>query len=166
MHRTQPRELPTWSRLIEWSIVALILVALVGLYTRQTRDMRGQTELAAVRSTLGALRTALVIDHLRKTVAGVQANKGGARNPFELLQQHPQNYWDASAGRGQAKAPPGHWVFDGACDCVGYVPSDPRWLDHFNDEGIVWFKVTGDGRTGPLELTAKEAYAWQNLSLN
>lgn len=146
--------------------MALILLALVGLYTRQTREMRGQTELAAVRSTLAALRTALVIDHLQRTVAGVRASRVVVRNPFDLLQQRPHNYWDASAGQGQGKAPPGHWVFDAACDCVGYVPSDPRWLDHFSDEGVVWFKVVGDGHTTPLELVAKDAYAWESLSLH
>lgn len=165
IRRSTPQGAPVWTRLLEWGLVALILATLIGVFTRQTREMQGQAELAAVRATLGSLRTALVIDHLQRAATGTRGNALTPRNPFKLLKQRPLNYWEVLTAHGQSKAPPGHWFFDAACDCVGYIPSDPRWLDHFNDGDIVWFKLSDQERAAPMDLVPKATYTWQKLLL-
>ena len=61
--RSAPQPAPFWSvRIVEWSLLAAVIVLLVLLFARQVRVIQGQGELAAVKSTLGALRTALVLD--------------------------------------------------------------------------------------------------------
>ena len=84
--RSAPQPAPFWSvRIVEWSLLAAVIVLLVLLFARQVRVIQGQGELAAVKSTLGALRTALVLDHLRQNVQSGKAPVGFTqRNPFEL----------------------------------------------------------------------------------
>jgi len=162
--------LPTWSRTLEWSVMGLVVAILVVAFMHYTRVLQGQGEYAAVRSTLGALRTALVIDHLQRVTAKI-SNKGAAdavlnepRNPFELLQQRPANY-SGLASRQQAEMVlPGTWVFDPACPCIGYRPLDDRWFDSPSGELMAWFQL--QGAPGPLQLTGKEIYRWQGQLLD
>jgi hypothetical protein len=152
-------------RVTNWSLVAVSIVVLVGIFIRQSHVVRGQAELAAVRSTIGALRTAFVIDHLKRHIAS-----GGSsvvfvqRNPFELLQSHPVNYAGEVTQSKALNAPSGRWVFDPYCACVGYAPTDPAWLESENGDPMVWYQVTG--APGPLQLHAKDRYFWQEQLMN
>lgn len=151
--------------MLEWSLLLAVLVVLVLVFARQVRVMRAQGELAAVRSTLGALRTALVIDHLRKNVMdGSSSVARVQRNPFELLQRRPANYLGEMTPAQAVAAPAGSWVFDPDCACVGYVPMDPQWFDSPSGEAMAWYQL--QGAPGPLQLLAKEAYVWQGLVMN
>ncbi len=169
----RPLSLPTWSRTLEWSVMGIVVAILVAAFTHYTRIVQGQGEYAAVRSTLGALRTALVIDHLQRSTAQTSsaAVVGAAtglvadaqRNPFDLLQRTPVNY-SGIANRQQADTVvPGSWVFDPACPCVGYRPLGDLWFDSPSGEPMAWFRL--HGAPGPLQLTGKEIYRWQGQLL-
>jgi hypothetical protein len=166
--RTSPQGVPSWSRMAEWSMLVGVIVVLSLVFVRQMRVIQGQGELAAVRSTLGALRSALVIEYLRKNViAGTSSVALTQRNPFELLQRQPVNYFgvltpaEVAAG---AAAPPGSWVFEPVCGCVGYRPIYDQWFDSPSGADMAWYQL--GGAPGPLQLTAKEAYVWQGELMN
>lgn len=164
--RTSPQDLPFWTRrMIEWSILAVVILLLLLVFARQMRVLQGQAELSAVKTTLGALRTAFVLDHLHnKVLVRTSPVVLAQHNPFELLQRHPVNYLGEMAPAAAAAAPAGGWVFDPACACVGYLPMHAEWLDSPSGAAMVWYHV--DGAPGPLQLTAKEAYVWQDQVLN
>ncbi|WP_114971281.1 hypothetical protein [Rhodoferax ferrireducens] len=151
--------------MLEWSLLAAVLVVLVLLFARHVRVIKGQGELAAVRSTLGALRTALVIGHLKKNVVIESSSVASTqRNPFDLLQRHPANYVGEMTPAQAVAAPAGSWVFDPVCACVGYLPMDPQWFDSPSGGAMAWYQL--QGAPGPLQLVAKEAYVWQGLVMN
>jgi len=161
--RTAPQDVPSWSRLAEWSLLAGVIVVLGLVFARQVRVLQGQAELVAVKTTLGALRTTLVIDYLQKKVAS--GNSSAAltqRNPFELLQRRPVNYFGEMTA--VEAVPAGGWVFDPVCICVGYLPIYAQWFDSPSGEAMAWYQVSGE--PGPLQLTAKEAYVWQGQVMN
>ena len=163
--RTAPKEVASWSRLVEWSVLAGVIIVLGLVFVRQVRVVQGQAELAAVKSTLGALRTAFVIDYSRKQRAvGASASTPLQRNPFELLERHPLNYRGVMSAAEAVKAPAGGWVFDPICLCVGYLPLDDLWFDSPAGDVMAWYQVSG--APGPLLLTVKEAYVWQGKELN
>lgn len=165
INRASPKELPSWSRLVEWSVLAGVIVVLGVVFVRQVCAVQGQAELAAVKSTLGALRTAFVIDYSRKhTRAGSSALVAAQLNPFELLESHPVNYRGVMTAVEAAKAPMSGWVFDPVCVCVGYLPLDDLWFDSPARDDMAWYQVSG--APGPLQLTAKEAYVWQGKVVN
>jgi hypothetical protein len=152
---------------MEWSLLAGVIVMLALVFAHQVRVVQGQAELAAVKTTLGALRTALVIDYLQKKVASESSSVAFAqRNPFELLQRQPVNYLGemTRAAAAAAAAPAGSWVFDPVCACVGYLPIYTQWFDSPSGDAIAWYQVSG--APGPLQLTAKQAYVWQGQVMN
>ena len=161
----RPLSLPTWSRTLEWSVMGMVVAILVAAFMHYTRIVQGQGEYAAVRSTLGALRSALVIDHLQRSAAkpaGAVVN--GQRNPFDLLQQRPANYSGVASSEQAASVVPGSWVFDPLCPCIGYRPLDDLWFDSPSGEPMAWFQL--QGAPGPLQLTGKEIYRWQGQLLD
>ena len=163
--RTSPQGVPSWSRLAEWSMLVGVIVVLMLVFVREMRVMQGQGELAAVRSTLGALRTALVIEYLHKNVtAGTSSVALTQRNPFELLQRHPVNYFGVLTPAEAVAVPAGSWVFEPVCVCVGYRPIYDQWFDSPSGAGMAWYQLSG--APGPLQLTAKEAYVWQGQLMN
>lgn len=164
--RTAPQPAPLWGvRMLEWSLLAAVVVVLVLLFAREVRVIKGQGELAAIKSTLGALRTALVVDHLQnKVMTGSSLVALAQRNPFELLQRQPANYAGEVTLAQAAAAPPGSWVFDPLCVCIGYIPTDSQWFDSPSGEAMAWYQLRG--APGPLQLVAKEAYIWQGRVMN
>ena len=164
--RASPQTPPFWTRrMIEWSILAVVILLLVLVFARQVSVLKGQAELSAVKTTLGALRTAFVLDHLQSKVASRALPVGLVQhNPFELLQRYPVNYLGEMTSAEAVTAPAGSWVFDPVCACVGYLPIYDQWLDSSSGAAIVWYAVSG--APGPLQLTAKQAYVWQDQVLN
>lgn len=152
-------------RLAEWSLVAILIIGLVWVFLHQVRVVQRQAELAAVRTTLGALRAAMALQHLRQRVAQTsQSEPALQRNPFEWLQRRPANYAGVMHSAELAGVPPGTWVFEVACGCVGYLPADATEFDSPSGETMAWYSV--DDSSGPLQLTAKEAYFWQGQAMN
>lgn len=163
--RRTPQELPSWSRLTEWSLLALVILVLGLVFAWQVRVLQGQAELSAVKTTLGALRTALVLEHLRTRVqTKAQSTEPLQPNPFELLQRLPVNYRGVTGPLEAAAIPAGSWVFDSQCPCVGYLPLYTEGFSSPSGDVMVWFLL--NGAPGPLQLTAKEAYRWQDEALN
>ncbi|MBB1074281.1 hypothetical protein HUU62_07610 [Rhodoferax sp. 4810] len=150
---------PSWRRPAEWLLMALLIVVLLMVFMRYVRQVQGQSELAAIKTTLGALRTALVIGHLQQQV--LPAREPGlplTRNPFELVKQKPGNYLWVLSKEEAALVPPGSWVYVEGCPCVGYLPLDDLWLDSPSSDPMIWFEVTG--MPGVLQLVPKERYLW------
>jgi len=149
--------------MVEWSILALVIVLLLWVFAHKVREVHGQAELAAVRATLGNLRTAFVIDHLRRSVPS-GAGAALQPNPFELLQRRQPNYFGEARAAQALAAPAGSWVFDPACVCIGYLPLNADWLQSPHGDVMAWYQI--EGARGPLQLSAKEAYVWQGQALN
>ena len=90
---------PVWStRWVEWGLLALCIAVVMGVLWRYGQQVRAQSERAAVQSTLGALRTALVLDYVHSMIPASSKAKAVATtsaalpNPFDLLQQPAANY--------------------------------------------------------------------------
>jgi hypothetical protein len=155
-----------WSRTIEWALAGLVVAVLVVVFTRHMRVVQGQGEYAAVKTTLGALRTALVIDYLHRHAdpAFDASVAKEPRSPFDLLQYRPVNYAGIVTARQALAVAPGSWVYDPACPCVGYRPVDDDWFDSPSGEPLAWYML--GGAPGPLQLTARERYLWQDQVLD
>lgn len=163
--RHSPKELPSWSRLLEWSVLGGVVFVLGLVLARQVRSVQAQAELAAIQSTLGALRTAFVIDYSHKQMeTGAASLAPAQRNPFELLAQYPVNYRGVMPATEAANAAVAGWVFDPKCVCVGYRPLEAEWLASPSGDMMAWYQVSSV--PGPLQLTAKEAYVWQGKGIN
>jgi len=164
--RTTPRqEAPPWSlRMVEWCIAGVVVLLLLGAFGLQVRRVLSQGELAAFNATMGALRTAFVTDHLLRAT-GVQPKAVAfvQRNPFELLERHPPNYLGLVRRQDNMALPPGSWVFDDACVCIGYLPMDDQWFDSPSGASMMWFQVSM--LPGPLQLTAWEPYVWHGRAV-
>lgn len=153
-------------RVVEWGVAALLLAVLVMVFMKHARAVQAQGEYAAVRTTLGALRSALVIDHLKRNAdpaTGATIVKPVA-SPFDLLDHRPVNYAGVVSARHAEGVVAGSWVFDPTCPCVGYRPLDDGWLDSPSGDLMAWYVLSGT--PGPLQLTAKERYRWQDHVLD
>lgn len=155
-------------RTVEWTCVAAVLVVFWVVFGQHVRAVRGQVEEAAIKTTLGALRTTIVLHHLQQQVQGERAlDPQGSideRNPFELLQRHPANYAGLINARESDLVLPGHWVFEPVCVCIGYRPTDPKWLASASGDSMLWFAVSSP--PGPRMINAREVYWWQGNLLN
>ena len=153
-------------RLVVAGIVAgTMSVLVVKSGQRDYGDVQAQVEGAAIKTNLGGLRTALVIDYLAQQVAvshGIgRANPGVAvqPNPFLLLHRMPANYVGEMRVADAANLPPGSWLFDSTCTCIAYRPLYPEWLSSPSGSDVLWFDVVG--APGPLQLAPREAYVWK-----
>ncbi len=152
-------------RAVEWSLLVVVVLVLMGVFAHQFRIVQAQGELAAIKTTLGALRTALVIDHLQGAAASrTPAVAIAQRNPFLLLDHLPGNYAGVSEGVRADATPGGKWVFDAYCNCIGYGPMYPFALDEGGDAPMVWFRISAP--PGPLHITPVQAYRWQGELIN
>ena len=158
------------NRLVEWSLVAAAIITLALAFAYYASRVRGQGELAAIRLTVGALRSTLAVEDLRQKVPQAAPSTATTPdNPFDLLRQRPGNYRGEApdAQSASALATPGNWVFERACVCIAYRPLDTRWLDSPSGDVLLWFYVLGPqghkqtSNHGPLQLVAREAYRWQ-----
>jgi len=152
---------------VEWGLLFAAILALVLLFLHEGRKVQAQAELAAVQATLGALRSAALLQDLH---ARASAGRVGTvqqvlvTNPFELLRARPGNYLGVLEAPQMLTIRPGSWFFDPDCGCVGYTPSEPRWLDSPVSAVALRFKVRiGEG---PLQLEALERYVWQGSPVN
>lgn len=155
-----------WSRrMLEWSIVAAVVLAVTVLLVRQANVVKGQAELAALRTTLAALRTALVIDHLQRTSRKETASVADIqRNPFELLQNRLPNYAGLIPFSEVDRLPPGAWMHDPECACLAYRPMGMEWFFSPDGSAVAWFQISPP--PGPLLISARLAYRWHGERLD
>ena len=152
-------------RMVEWGILAIVVLAFAGALAYQGNDIRGQAERAAVLSTLGAMRTSLVIDHLQRATNRAETEKIAApANPFLTLQNFPPNYRGEMAVLQALEAPPGSWMFDPQNLSIGYLPQDPQWYDANTGTRILWFRT--DLGPGPRMLKPLAPYVWRGVLVN
>lgn len=154
-----------WSRrMLEWTVVGAVVLAVVLLLVRQANVVKGQAELAAIRSTLAALRTALVIDHLQRTARTEETDSVHVqRNPFELLQNRMPNYVGMLSAREVESLPAGAWMYAPECACLAYRPMDMEWFFSPDGSGVAWFHVSSP--PGLMQISARVAYQWQKTLL-
>ena len=155
---------PERRRWVEWGLLSAVILALMLLFLHEGRKVQGQAELAAIQSTLGALRTAAILQDLQARASGRPAASGGTMaNPFDLLRSRPGNYLGALDAAQALAARPGSWMFDTDCVCVTYVPLETRWLDTPAGASALRFRVRSGA--GPLVLDAIEPYVWQGRAV-
>jgi hypothetical protein len=147
-------------RLLEWSFLTLLILILLAVFAYYARRVQGQGERAAVISTLGALRTALVIDHLQN-FARLRVRDPGQKpkNPFLALEALPYNYAGEMSVLQALEAPAGSWVYDPQRGCIGYIPRDPSWAETALGAKMMWFQIQQG--PGSRSLAALETYQWQ-----
>ncbi len=145
-------------RLIEWAIVAAVLAVFAVLFLYKSLDVQAQAEVAAVRTNLAALRTAMVLEHIGTKTASPQMVVNLQRNPFLRLQQLPGNYRGENAVARIAGTGPG-WYFDPACDCVAYLTANARFASETGASDLLLFRV--DRSAGPTRLQPMGRYSWQ-----
>jgi hypothetical protein len=150
-------------RLLEWGLALLVVLSVAVYFGREFRYVQGQAELAAVKTTLGALRTALLLDHLKNAVDGPRTNASVQTNPFLLLAPVPANYVGLLSEAKGKPLQPGNWVFDAYCRCIGYEPLYAYALNTPSSSAGLWFQVSAP--PGPLQITAMQAYRWQDQAL-
>ena len=151
-------------RSAEWSLLFVCILVLIGVFGRQFRFVQGQGELAAIKTTLGALRTALVVDHLQAAVAGHKVVAQLQRNPFLVLDHLPANYAGVLGAVKLGSVPPGNWVFDAYCNCIGYGPMYPYALEGAGEAPMLWFRISAP--PGPLQIAPVQPYRWQAELVN
>jgi len=152
-------------RIAQWSVVAALILTLILVFLQRVQFVQRQAEWAAVRSTLGGLRTAFVLQHRHRVAVQNQTGVVVQRNPFELLERRPANYFGEIRSGEWAFVPPGYWVFDAVCVCVGYLPVDVTGFDSPSGDTVAWYRVEGAAGV-PLQLTAKDLYLWQGQIIN
>lgn len=148
--------------MVEWSVLTCVLLVLLGVFGLRVRWVQGMAERAAVVSMLGALRTALVVGHVKSGALPLATfDSATRRNPFLWFDTPPTQYGgEVRLGRSDAMVP-GQWVFDPDCVCVGYRLLQPQWLEQPVATETLWFRITAVAATGPLQITALEHYVWQ-----
>jgi hypothetical protein len=164
-----PRRSVWTARGVEWAVLAVCIAIVMGVLWRYGQQVRAQSERAAVQSTLGALRTALILDYVRGMLPS--AKKSGAvhpaplpaSNPFDVLQQPVANYAGEVPAALMQEVAPGRWVFDRRCVCVGYKPQDAGVLDAPAGAQTVWFSVETTG--GAPQLRSIQPYIWAGVPL-
>ena len=106
-------------RLLEWSLLAILVLFVVMMFLRQTLVVRGQAELASVKTTIAALRTAMAIHQLEMQIAGHRSVVDAQQqNPFLLLQRKPLNYVGETDLTSPLDAHPGSWIFTPLADAL------------------------------------------------
>ena len=144
-------------RVLEWSILAIVVLVLMGIFGRQVQIVQGQAELATIKSTLGSIRTAFVLDHLKQQIDGNARNvASGQRNPFLLLKSTPANYVGQPA---KGELPVGSWMFDAECVCIAYSPVHSQFLENASADPTLWFRISPP--PGPFQVIPTERYVWQ-----
>jgi hypothetical protein len=152
-------------RLVEWSLVALLMGVLALVFLHQVRVIQRQAEFAGIKSTLGALRSAFVMQYLQAQLPGQNSSATQLqRNPFELLDHRPVNYRGVIQPKDLNLVVNGSWVFEPVCSCVAYLPLDAAEFDSASGDAVAWFVVNTS--TEPYQLMPKEAYVWQGQVLN
>lgn len=137
--------------------MALVLVGLVWAFDHEVSVVQAESEKVMVWSTLAALRAGFAIDQLTRHVRPGTPEPPD-RNPFRLLQKLPANYAGEWAVRDVLQLPPGSWVFDPLCVCVGYRLLYPQWVEPKSETGAIWYSV-GDARA-EFQLTPHADYRW------
>lgn len=153
------------TRLFEWGLLGVLLAVVLAVGMFYARVLRTQAEFAALQFTLGRLRMALIVSHVDAAVhPKLYARRDVAPNPFNLLQTPIANYAGEAPAARLLTSPPGTWVYDRDCTCVGYLPMGLEW-EHETGPSTApaWFRV--DISSGVPQLFALQTYKWNGQVL-
>lgn len=135
--------------LIEWGLVGVVLAVLALTFVHHARAVSDQLEVASVKTTVAALRTALALHHVGRVGAGAQDDAALIeQGPFGLLQQRPVNFAGAVRHARTAVLAQGSWVYDPDCACVGYTPQGNQWRFGSEPPATIWFQFVA-GQAAP-----------------
>lgn len=160
-------QVTTWYRLVEWFLVAVLILTLLLVFTHYARQVKSQSELATIKMTVGTLRTALVLDHLQRQlppVRGAASPLTASRNPFDLVEPKPLGYLGEITKVQAESAAPGSWFYVDDCACIGYRPLDDAALNSASGALVIWYQQRRTA--GIVQLIAKEAYLWADLTVD
>lgn len=145
--------------MVEWSILTLVVLGIVWSLGYYAQRVHALAERAAVLSTLGALRTSLVLQQITPTANSAPPRRlTPVGNPFDSLARYPANYAGEVQGRDVGQVAAGQWVFDPACRCIGYKPLYPQGLQSHEQLGALWFQQSRLGTA--ILLTPLDHYVW------
>jgi hypothetical protein len=147
--------------MVEWGILALVLLGVVWFFGQHAKRIQSQAERAQVLTTLGALRTAMVLGQLQIEVQGRKKPVvvlPVSANPFDTLGTYPPNYGGEVTARDVAGVLPGQWVYDAQCACIGYKPTYPDGLESQENLDALWFQRRAMGVVGVL--VPLDRYIW------
>ena len=150
-------------RLVEWSVLALVVMTLVWVFGRQMQVVQAQSERLAVRFTLKILREAMLLEQILKRAQPTAAGLA-SRNPFALLESLPANFAGEIPSNKADTIVPGNWVFDPECGCVGYRLMYPQWLKPAQLDDAIWFRLSMSA--GEARLVPRVPYIWLDQPLN
>lgn len=146
--------------MMEWTILCGVILVLLLVFGWYVQVVRAQAERAAFRATLGALRMALVIEHLHRSVAPAQTTVVSTQqNPFKLLERFPPNYRGEMTLVAAGAQASGNWVFDPVCSCVVYFALDTGGIDSPTGDGLLKYQV--EGAPGVPQLAPQARYVWR-----
>ena len=146
-------------RVVEWGLLGAAILLLIIVFLRQAQLVQDQAELASVRTTLAAMRTAAVLQHIQASAGKSDSNIARVQeNPFTALQSPPLNYLGELDVRRLPDDLTG-WFFDPACRCVGYARAQTRWIPASDGAQLLLFQVRSG--QGPLQLLAMDNYVWR-----
>ena len=150
-------------RLVEWSVLALVVMTLVWVFGRQMQMVQAQSERLAVRFTLKILREAMLLEQILKRAQPTAAGLA-SRNPFALLESLPANFAGEIPSNKADTIVPGNWVFDPECGCVGYRLMYPQWLEPAQLDDTIWFRLSMPG--AEVRLVPRVPYLWLDQPLH
>jgi prepilin-type N-terminal cleavage/methylation domain-containing protein len=128
--------------LFEFAVSMSIVTVLAGILLVRTQQYRGEVERQAVEQTIGLLRVALQIQETKATGPDRRAvlARLAEQNPFDLLEQKPQNYLGEYYSPELEKIPEGNWVFDRRDKTLTYLLSSHKSFS-FPSSNFLKFKV-------------------------
>ncbi|MDT8990223.1 hypothetical protein RQP54_05035 [Curvibacter sp. APW13] len=151
-------------RMVEWAILALVVLGFVWVFGLYASRVHGQAERAAVMTTLGTMRTAMVLEHLQVQVRGqASAAPESSANPFTAMGAFPPNYAGEVQGRDLSQVAPGQWAFDGQCRCIGYKPLYATGLESKDGLDALWFQSRAQAGVGTL--VPLDRYVWLGMAV-
>lgn len=149
LHRLPIDRAPGFT-LLELSVVCAVVALLAVVAFDRFRSFQEDAEVVMAEQVLGTLKNATRIratelisgrqwDELRRMVGG---------NPFDWLEEMPENYGGKLAGEGR----PGRWYFDAAQGAVVYFVSHGERFESAGHSPSMRFTVVGlDSAGNPLK---------------
>lgn len=150
-------------RIIEWVLIFFIILGVAGTLGYKLRQVQGQAEFATVQYTLGSLRTAMILEHLRLKLHTEE--KPRLRNPFELLEVMPYNLEGERAMTDAHTVAPGSWFFDPFCECIAYRMQHAERLDEPAGSEILAFRIRFNPNEGLMWLEPLFPMAWMGMRI-
>lgn len=152
-------------RVQELAAVGTLSLSMTALWGYNIWHIKGEAEAASFKTIVSVLRTSLALNYIQQMLPppGGAQPASGRPNPFALLQYRPASYVGEVSARQVRQVPPGSWLFDPDCICIGYVPLSSEWLSSPSGERMIWIRII-NGQPDQLQL--HEHYLWQGKPLD